>query len=71
MMSTHETLVNALEKRFDFHSARVVAREAQKAAGLDDRAEYSAEDLRRLAEHLPVADHELLPVLQTLGLVEA
>lgn len=71
MMQTHDSFVSALEKRFDFHSARVIAREAQKAAGLDDRSEYTEDELRTLTEHLPVGDRDLVPVLQTLGLVEA
>lgn len=69
-MTTHDSFVSALEHRFDFYSARVVAREAQQAAGLDDRNEYSEEELRRLAEQLPLGDRDLTPVLQTLGLAE-
>lgn len=69
-MLTHDTLITALEQRFDFHSARVVAQEARALAGLDERHEYSEDELRKLAEYLPLGDRDLLPVLHTLGLTE-
>lgn len=69
MTHTHQTLILALEHRFDFHSARVIAAEAQKAAGLDDRTEYSEDELRRLTEFLPM-ERDMTPVLETLGLIE-
>lgn len=67
-MTGLETLVNALEKRFDFHSARVVATEAAAQAGLADRSDWSQEDLALAIAHVSSTGKDLTPVLEQLGL---
>lgn len=70
-MHGYDTLVSALEVRFDFHSARVIAREAASAAGLPDGAEWNEEDLHRVAQRLPLPEAELGPVYERLGVALA
>ncbi|MBL8784257.1 MAG: hypothetical protein JNJ59_05090 [Deltaproteobacteria bacterium] len=66
-MQGYDTLVSALEICFDFHSARVIAREAVSAAGLADGAEWNEDDLHRVAQRLPLPVAELGPVCERLG----
>lgn len=70
-MQSFDSFVSALEQCFDFHSARVIAKDAVASAGLQDREEWSDDDLKRVAAHLPAARKSLTPVLQKLGLGEA
>jgi|GEM_PF-4175207 len=68
-MPGYETLVNALETRFDFHSARVLAHEAVVGAGLNEEGSWSEDELRLVAEHIPKRrDRDLSPVFERLGL---
>lgn len=71
-MPGYDTLVNALETRFDFHSARVLAHEAVVGAGLAEDANWSEDDLRLAAEHIPKRrDRDLTPVYERLGLASS
>jgi len=67
-MTGLDTLVSALEKRFDFHSARVVANEAATQAGLAERSDWSQEDLALAIAHVTPTGKDLKPVLEQLGL---
>ncbi|MCC6621184.1 MAG: hypothetical protein IT385_08015 [Deltaproteobacteria bacterium] len=67
-MTGYETLVSALEARFDFHSARVVAREAASDAGLADREDWDPGDFERALARVPLADRDVGPVKLRLGI---
>lgn len=70
-MTGFDTLVAALETKFDFHSARVVGRDASIEAGLADRTDWSTEDMRLALAHVPAGKKDLHPVMEQLGLVTA
>lgn len=67
-MQGYDNLVSALEVRFDFYSARVVAREAVTAAGLEGGTGWSEDELRRVAQQIPLPTTELDRVCERLGL---
>lgn len=67
-MTGFDTLVSALEMRFDFHSARVIANEAVAQAGLADRSEWTQDDLALAIAHVTSTGKDLKPVLEQLGL---
>jgi hypothetical protein len=51
-MLTHKRLVEVLESRFDYYSARVMAKEALAAAGLSEKPSYDGADIAKVAEAL-------------------
>lgn len=69
-MPNYDTFVSALETRFDFHSARVVAKDAVKSAGLEDRSDWTDDELKLAAANIPSVGKDLRPVLERLGLAE-
>ena len=67
MSSGYEHLVWSLERRFDFLSARTVAAEAVKGAGLEEKAKYSADELGSIVELLGGVGSRMEPVWGALG----
>ena len=67
MSSGYEHLVWSLERRFDFLSARTVAAEAVKGAGLEEKAKYSADELGSIVELLGALEVEWNPFGEPLG----
>lgn len=67
-MTGFDTLVSALETRFDFHSARVIASEAVAQAGLAERSDWTQDDLALAIAHVTSTGKDLTPVLAQLGL---
>ena len=63
-----DLLVSGLERRFDFYSARVVAREALKSNGLDDKKEYAPDEAQTLVDHIASAGDEMDDVWVALGM---
>ena len=47
-MATKKQIIGALEYRYDYHSARVVFREALEVAGLQDAAQFEKADIKKL-----------------------
>ncbi len=70
-MPGYDTLVSALETRFDFHSARTLANEAIASAGLEDRKELSNEDLTKVIDQIGASGRDMTAVKERLGLVES
>lgn len=70
-MPGYDTLVSALEARFDYHSARSLATEAVKEAGLADRSEWSDDDLTAALAKVPADDKDLSPVRDYLAAQQA
>jgi hypothetical protein len=69
-MPNYDTFVSALESSFDFHSARVIAKDAVSAAGLEDSSDWTDDELKLAAASIPAGGKDLRPVLVALGLVE-
>jgi len=60
-------IVNALEVRFDFHSARTLAREALGSVGLEEKTSYTEGELGRFADGLNAVATKLTKVWAKLG----
>ncbi len=71
MSSGFEQLVSALETRYDFQSARTLAREALKSAGLKEQAKYSKAELGQFADQLSTIGSSLDAVWDKLGVAPA
>ncbi|MFT7579842.1 MAG: hypothetical protein ACI9MR_001509 [Myxococcota bacterium] len=67
-MSGFEQLLTALEGRYDFQSARIMARESLAVAGLKEQPKYSPEELQKLADGLAVVGSNLDGVWTALGI---
>ena len=67
MSSGYEHLVWSLERRFDFLSARTVAAEAVKGAGLEEKAKYSDDELGSIVQLLGGASSRMEAVWGALG----
>ena len=57
MSGGFDFLVSSVEERYDYLSARSVAREALSLAGLDQSDKYSAGDLQKFADALSSLGH--------------
>lgn len=51
-MSGFKHVVSALERRYDYHSARTMAREAVGNAGLEEKASYEPKELKSIVQKL-------------------
>ncbi len=69
-MPGYDTLVSALETRFDFHSARTVATEAMATAGLEDRKDLSNDDLTKVIDQIAATGRDMTAVKEKLGLAD-
>ena len=67
MSNGFETLVTSLERRYDYQSARIIAREALAIAGLKEADKYSAADLQKFADGLTKVGSDLAAVFEVLG----
>ena len=61
------SILNALQMRFDYYSARVQAREALARVGLDERDAYADHDVQRIVDALAAANKGLDKVWSKLG----
>jgi hypothetical protein len=61
------SILNALQARFDYYSARVQAREALARVGLDERDAYSEGELQRIVDALAATSKSLDKVWLKLG----
>jgi len=67
MSNGFETLVTSLERRYDYQSARIIAREALATAGLKEADKYSAADLQKFVDGLAKVGTDLADVYEALG----
>ncbi len=67
MSSGFDFLVNNLERRYDFQSARTMTRQALSAAGLKEQPNYSKEELQRFVDQLSQIGTHLDRVWGSLG----
>lgn len=65
-MVSLEQITAAVEKRYDYFSARVIVREALRAASLGEKTSYDAGELNALVEVLPTVGERLDDVINTL-----
>ena len=65
-MVAKTSIVAALERRYDYVSARIVLREALQAASLDDKDEYDATEIQSFAEGLKQVGDRLDGVLKLI-----
>ena len=59
MSNGYDTLVSGLETRFDYLSARTVAKEAVAAAGLKEQAKYAPAELQSIVDALGAAGTDM------------
>ena len=52
MAASKALIVNALESRYDYYSARNVLKDALRVSGLDDQSDYTSENIASLIEAL-------------------
>jgi len=67
MSQGFQQLVSVLESRYDFQSARTMAREALSAAGLKEQDKYSKDDLQKFVDGLSSVGSHLDRVWSLLG----
>ena len=67
MSSGYEHLVQSLERRYDFLSARTVAMDALKNSGLEEKADYSDAELASIVSVLGEHDSRMMAVWSALG----
>ena len=67
MSSGYEHLVQSLERRYDFLSARTVAMDALKDTGLEEKADYSDKELASIVSVLGDPDSRMMAVWGALG----
>jgi hypothetical protein len=67
MAHGYNNILNALQLRFDYYSARVQAREALGRAGLDERDAYADEEVQRIVDALAAGNRNLDKVWAKLG----
>ena len=59
MAQGYKQLVSALERRYDYHSARAVAAEALELAGLEKRSSYDGKEWAKLLKSTASAGDDL------------
>ena len=59
-------LLSAFEKRYDFQSARSVFQNAVAHAGLDDKGEYTADEVKNIAAAVPNIGDAVEPIVSAL-----
>jgi hypothetical protein len=64
---THEHLIAALEQRFDYASARIVAADVLAAAGVPPAAHYNAATAAQIAAAIAAQVSRSAGVLQAMG----
>ena len=67
MAQGYKQLVSALERRYDYHSARAVAAEALELAGLEKRSSYDGKEWAKLLKSTASAGDDLQAVWGALG----
>ena len=67
MAQGYKQLVSALERRYDYHSARAVAAEALELAGLEKRSSYDGKEWAKLLKSTASAGDDLQGVWGALG----
>ena len=67
MSNGYDSLVSGLETRFDYQSARTVAKEAVAAAGLKEQAKYAPAELQSIVDALGAVGAEMDRVWSALG----
>ena len=67
MSNGYDSLVSGLEARFDYQSARTVAKEAVAAAGLKEQAKYATAELEAIVHALSGIGTDLGAVWKVLG----
>ena len=67
MSNGYDSLVSGLENRFDYQSARTVAKEAVAAAGLKEQAKYAPAELQSIVDALGAVGAEMDRVWSALG----
>ncbi|MFT7625200.1 MAG: hypothetical protein ACI9WU_004391, partial [Myxococcota bacterium] len=65
-MIARDTIAAALERRYDYYSARTVLSEARSAASLEDKAEYSAAEVKALIAGIKQVGDRVGAVLEAL-----
>ena len=68
MAQGFDQLVSTLQVRFDYQSARIMAREALSRAGLSEKSDYSANELQKFVDGLNVVSTNLSRVWTALGI---
>lgn len=68
MSGGFSALISSLETRYDYVSARVVAKEALKSLGLEESASYDAKQLQGIVDAISSRGDELGSVWSALGL---
>ncbi len=66
MAASKALIVNALESRYDYYSARNVFKEALRVAGLEEKNEYSSADIAALVQSLAEIGDRVESVLARL-----
>jgi len=67
MGNSFDSLVSHLESRYDYHSARVIAAEALKAAGLEEGKDYGDGDVKKFLGSLESLGFDSEAVASSLG----
>jgi len=67
MSNGYDALVSSLETRFDYQSARTVAKEAVAAAGLKEQAKYSPAELQSVVDALGAVGTDMDRVWSAVG----
>ncbi|MGM0577572.1 MAG: hypothetical protein ACQEXJ_17740 [Myxococcota bacterium] len=68
MSKGFDFLVSCLERRYDHHSARIMGQEVLSQAGLEEKKEYSDQEIQQVADTLgAVGDGNLDEVWLALG----
>lgn len=68
MAQGFDQLVSTLQVRFDYQSARIMAREALARAGLSEKSDYSADELQKFVDGLNAVSNNLSRVWTALGI---
>ena len=66
MAASKALIVNALESRYDYYSARNVFKDALRVAGLEEKNEYSSADVAALVQSLAEIGDRVESVLARL-----
>ena len=67
MSNGYQHIVTSLETRYDYHSARVVAKDALGVAGVAEAESYKPAELQKIADALGVGSRNMDSVWLALG----